>query len=87
MVLTDKCTYNPDPNEHETRCAICGKLLQYEHVMIDDNGAEITVGVECVKKLNKEEKITKWPRRGSYFWTLKELREQAHWNWKCANWQ
>jgi hypothetical protein len=83
MKLTPQCHYDPNADEHEIRCARCETIIQYSHVVIDDDGQEIALGVECVKRLRDE--MTKESLRGRYDWKLADVRERAYYDWYCAS--
>lgn len=86
MILTPRCHYTDNPEETDERCARCGRLIQYTHIVIGDDGAEIPMGIECVKRFRREGQITgKEARRGRYDWGLSDVREEAHYNWYCSS--
>ena len=81
MILTPICHYDDDPAEHETRCARCGRLIQYTHVVLDGE-TEIGVGQECVRTMRRSGEIERrHPRNGRYDWKMSEVRAAAYWTW------
>ena len=81
MILTPICYYDPEPAEHEIRCARCGKLLNYTHIVLDGE-CEIGMGLECVRRLRRSGEIdSRQPRRGRYDWKMSTVREDAYWSW------
>lgn len=86
MKTSPICYYQPDPKEHEATCARCGRYVKYTHIVINDDGEEIGMGICCVRKLRKTGEITgRLPRNGFYNWKMSDVREEAYMNWYCSS--
>ena len=81
MKLTPICYYTNDPTESDTRCSRCGRLIKYTHIALDGE-TEVPLGIECVRKLRRDEEITgRLPRNGYYDWKMSDVRQDAYWTW------
>jgi len=88
MILTPKCYYDPDSAEHETRCARCGRLIQYAHVVLEtaDSTDEISVGQCCIRRMRAAGEIERrLPRNGRYDWKMADVRQAAYYDWYCSS--
>ena len=76
MTLTPVCGYSEETHLHT--CGECGRELNYWHVVSCDNGAGVELGIECVRRLRREGRITRREAlNGRYDWTLRDVRERA----------
>lgn len=86
MTLTPKCHYDPEAHENETRCARCGRIILYSHMVIDEAGQELALGQECVVKMRRSGEIAnRLPLKGRYDWKLSDVRESAYYEWYCSS--
>jgi hypothetical protein len=88
MILTPICYYDPNPAEHETRCARCGRHIQYVHIVLEtvDSADEIGVGMCCIRRMRAAGEIEhRLPLNGYYNWRMSDVRQAAYDDWYCAS--